>query len=155
MQLRATIQTQLLLLEGVCGAGKTTVCSALRNFDCGREILVLDQHFTYAPLVPFEDAGTLTDAQNFDFLQDRIHSLKELTLSPCERSRIIVLDSFHITQRCRPGVLSDDSFRRIDESLGRLRCRLVFLWIDDETLMQRTVLGRRNTGFARYAQKFG
>lgn len=149
------MQIQLLLLEGVCGAGKTTVCAALQELDCGREIVVLDQHFTYAPLVSQEDAGTLDNAKNLAFLQQRIRVLSEMLSRECKRPRIVILDTFHITQHLRPGVLTIESFHRVDASLKALQCRASFLWVDEKTLMQRTIVGRRNTGFERYAQKFG
>lgn len=139
----------------MCGAGKTTVCAALRDLNCSREIVVLDQHFTYAPLVSREDAGTLDNANNLDFLQQRIQVLSEMVSHECERPRIVIFDTFHITQFLRPGVLTIDSFHRVDEGLKDLQCRIAFLWGDEKTLWQRTIVGRRNTGFSRYAQRFG
>ncbi len=81
--------------------------------------------------------------------------MKALVDTGDEKDRIVVLDTFHITKMIRPGVLSNDSFCIVDAALVELDCRMAFLWIDEETLMQRRIVGRRGSGFARYAAKFG
>lgn len=146
---------KLLLLEGVCGAGKSTVSKALQKIGGEHEVVLLGQNFTYAPIAPAEDTGLLDNETNARFLGKQIAYLKTLLDTGDEKDRIVVLDTFHITQMIRPGVLSSDNFRIVDAALAELDCRMAFLWIDEETLMQRTIVERRGTGFARYVTKFG
>ncbi len=146
---------RLLLLEGVCGSGKSTASRALQKIGGQHEVVLLSQSFTYAPIVPAEDAGLLDNETNARFLSKQVAYLKTLLDSGDKKSRIVVLDTFHITQMIRPGVLSSHNFKIVDAALADLDCRVVFLWIDEETLMQRTIVERRGTGFSRYAAKFG
>ncbi len=59
---------KLLLLEGVCGAGKSTVSKALQKIGGEYEVVLLGQSFTYAPIAPAEDAGVLDNETNACFL---------------------------------------------------------------------------------------
>lgn len=60
---------KLLLLEGVCGAGKSTVSKALQIIGGEYEVVLLGQSFTYAPIAPAEDAGLLDNETNARFLR--------------------------------------------------------------------------------------
>jgi len=108
-----------------------------------------------AYIAPAEDAGLLDDGLNAHILQKQVAYLKKLLETDSKKTRVIILDTLHVTQMIRPGVLSKESFRVVDLALLQLCCRIAFLWISKETLMQRTIVGRRGTGFARYASKFG
>lgn len=141
-------RARILLLEGTCGAGKTTLGKALT----GEGDVFLSQRYTYAPLVPAEDAGTLSGEENRRFLLDRLQEIRGRVAELSKESRIII-DTFHVTQRVRPGVLTTAAFREIDESLAELGCGLLFLSIPAETIHERLVEGRRDTGFATYAAR--
>jgi hypothetical protein len=67
---------------------------------------------------------------------------------------LFVLDTFHITQRVRPGVLFGAASRCCDQVLHELGYRTVLLEVPDPVLLERVIVRRRDTGFARYASKF-
>lgn len=150
----------LLLLEGTCGAGKTTLARRLTRgagpplgdfADQGEELELVPQSVTYGPLVPFEDAGTLDDRRNREHL-DRVVDDLEARLRCGHR---LVVDTLHLTQRVRPGCLSPESFHAIDARLLELGARVVVLHISEPAFIDRVIEGRRGTGFARYIQKYG
>jgi hypothetical protein len=144
----------LLLLEGICGAGKTTLAGRLSRDACERglpPLEVVPQSVTYGPLVPFEDAGTLDDRRNRDHLDRVVDRLADRV----QRGHRLVVDSLHLTQLVRPGCLSAESFHTIDARLLELGARVVVLHISEQTFIDRVMEGRRNTGFARYIQKYG
>ncbi len=145
-------KAQLLLLEGVCGSGKSTLCAFMHDTQPD-EVVIIDQKFTYAPIAPAEDVGLLDDELNAHVLSKQVGKLA--TLIEDSSARVVVIDTLHITQMIRPGVLSISNFQAVDRSLASLGCRTIFLWIDEPTIMKRTVVQRRGTGFARYAAKFG
>lgn len=128
-----------MLVEGTCGAGKTTLARALVARDA--TIALADQRETYGPIALREDAGTLDDAFN------RAHLLGVAT-----RLRRHVVDTLHLTQRVRPGVLSAASFEEVDALLDGI---LVIVQVSPAALWDRVVVGRRGTPFRRYAAKFG
>ena len=65
--------TQLLLVEGTCGAGKTTFARALARRD--PRVRVFEQRETYAPVAPHEDAGTLDSALHEEILTSIVRSI--------------------------------------------------------------------------------
>jgi thymidylate kinase len=147
----------MLLLEGTCGVGKTTLLRAMEELTSERgspALTVLGQRFTYGPIAGAEDAGILDAELNEQILQRllrRIITVHEQQI----QGTLLVLDTFHVTQRVRPGVLSDAAFRACDQVLQQLRCRTVLLEVPDSVLLERVTVRRRDTGFARYASKFG
>jgi hypothetical protein len=146
----------MLLMEGACGVGKTTLLVAMRELSTNRGSLVLrvlDQRFTYAPIAPAEDAGILDAELNAQILKRLIQRVASIRRE--HPDALLVLDTFHVTQRIRPGVLSEQAFHACDQSLRELGCRTLLLEVPNKVLFERTVVGRRGTGFARYASRFG
>jgi cytidylate kinase len=144
----------LLLIEGTCGAGKTTLARFLARDARERGLSPLEvvpQSVTYGPLVPFEDAGTLDDRRNREHLDRVVDRLADRM----QRGQRLVVDTLHLTQLVRPGCLSPKSFHTIDARLLELGARVVVLHLGEPTFAERVIEGRRNTGFARYIQKYG
>lgn len=143
-----------LVLEGICGAGKTTLRTRLLEETRSRglsPVEVIGPSVTYGPLVPFEDAGTLDDASN----REHLGRLVDDFASRVSRGHRLILDTLHITQLVRPGCLSEESFLHIDARMRALGACLVFLRIPESTFVERVVEGRRDTEFEAYARKFG
>ena len=144
------MRRRVLILEGTCGAGKSTLLKRLS--ETTQVGSVWTQKTTYGPIVLDEDKGTLDDSLNFSILQ-RLTMRLEDELQ--QQNRGLVLDTFHITQYLRPGVLTKKSFTAIDQKLESLGARIVFLTMSKDDIAERTILQRKHTGFFNYIQKYG
>lgn len=149
------MSSAVVLVEGSCGAGKTTLIAvaAERARSAGVTVRVFGQRETYAPIAPSEDAHILDDELNFAILS-RIVSSIEKARTGLALPSLVLIDTLHITQFVRPGFLSVDSFDRVEERLAALGSSVVFLRAERETLRERAVEGRRGTGFRRYIEQF-
>lgn len=143
-----------VLVEGVCGSGKSTLIDgiAVAMSEHGASLVVMSQKDTYGPIAPLEDAGCLDDQRNVEVLRDVVAGAR-IVLE--DGPVILLIDTLHLTQAVRPGVLSAQSFHEIDASLASIGARVVFLVAKEETIRRRTIDGRRGTGFAGYAARFG
>ena len=142
----------LIILEGTCGAGKTTLRNALPSTLAGLRARHMSQRETYAPVVPAEDSGTLDAALHASLLREIIASVAR---EAANSSQILVVDSLHATHFVRTGTLTVDAFQEADRMLHALGAVVVMLRISASSIRKRTVEGRRGTGFRTYAQKFG
>lgn len=138
-----------VVVEGTCGAGKTTLVRALAAELDGAA--VLGQRITYAPLVADEDAGTLDAAKHASLLD----VIVDVVAEAAAHARVVLVDTLHLTQRARLGTPDDVAFVRIHDRVEALGARTVLVRVRPETIVARTIVGRRGTGFARYATKFG
>lgn len=141
----------VVIVEGTCGSGKTTLLKAASSMSVGREVSVLFQRTTYAPIAPMEDDGTLDDISNRRALLDILQQVRTEVTS----RRLVFLDTLHATHFVRGGVLSLGSFKEIDQALHSLAAFVVVLEVDEEAIRTRAIVGRRDTGFYEYAKKFG
>ena len=139
-----------ILFEGTCGVGKTSLARAVAAELAAEDVVTLLQDRTYGPVAPLEDAGTLDDATNAALLHGILHEIARHVAA----HKVVLVDTLHLTQRVRPGVLGDSSFRAIDMALSELRATICFLEAPRETIFERAIVRRRGTGFLRYAQKF-
>jgi thymidylate kinase len=147
-----TPHTPLIILEGTCGAGKSTLLGALPAHLMGLETRCMTQRETYAPVVPAEDSGTLDASLHAQLLGViTAHVAREAA----EPSRWVVVDTLHPTHFVRTGTLTLASFLEADRQLHALGAVTVMLRVSAACIRARTVIGRRGTGFHRYAQKFG
>ena len=137
----------ILLVEGTCGAGKTTLSAALARKE---GVQLLPQRLTYGVVAPLEQLRALDDGLNHVLLGRLIDWLKR-TDRP---DRWLVVDSLHLTQWVRPGVLGLSSFASIDKQLARIGARGVLLVVTRETVRQRVIVGRAKTPFRTYAAKW-
>jgi hypothetical protein len=154
--------TRILIVEGTAGIGKTTLLTKLLRRYAGTErprtVLHLTQAHTFGPLVPGDDAGTLTAEQNLAHLEDlgemlawHVHALAHET----KPKFFGLLDTLHLTHCHRPGVLQFDDVRAFDEWLAHRGARLLLLRAQPQTLWERCIVARRGSDFLRYAQRFG
>jgi hypothetical protein len=149
--------SRVLLVEGTSGVGKSTLIDRLlRRYVAQRParklrtLLHLSQAHTYGPLAPGEDSGTLTVDENLRHL-DRVVSLLEwqvCALAAETRVKFLaIVDTLHLTQCHRPGVLTWDQVRGFDERLVRLGARLLFLHGTPATLWRRGIEPRAQGEF--------
>ncbi len=116
-----------------------------------REVVVLDQKTTYAPIAAREDAGTLDDEYNRRALHAIVRRIRDEHVA----GHLVLVDSLHATHVVRAGVLSTSSFTDIDRTLHDLGAVIVVLRISEDTIRRRALVGRRGSGFYEYAMKFG
>src|SRR5215469_13004977 len=153
-----------LLVEGVPGIGKSTLIDALIRRYIGsvaprkiRTFLHLSQTYTYGPLAPAEDAGTLTVADNLRLLEHIVELLEWLhaDLNYSGKQSFVLIDGLHLTHCLRPGVLNWENAAGMDRRLAAVHCRLLLLRGSDETIRSRAIQARAGWEFLDYARKFG
>lgn len=144
--------SKLVIVEGTCGAGKTTLLRAASQEFLDREVVVVGQNTTYGPIVPAEDAGTVSEESNVTVLNAVIASLQAVL---AQRECLVLVDTLHFTHFVRLRVLSHESLRVIDQAVGELSPLVVALQISEASIRDRTIAARRGTGFYEYARKFG
>jgi hypothetical protein len=149
--------SRILVIEGVPGVGKSTLLDALmRRYVAEapprqpRTLVHLTQAHTYGPLVPAEDAGTLTVGENVRHLDAVVQSLEWLAgaLTAERRPKLFTLvDTLHLTHCQRPGVVAWDDVAPIDRRLAALGAKLLFVHAGADTLWRRGIVPRRDTQF--------
>jgi len=155
-----------LIVEGTHGAGKSTLIDALIRKHVSesperkvRTLLHLAQSHTYGPLAHGEDAGTLTVAQNIAHLEHIVEMLEWLERSVRDHQRaacFAIVDTLHLTHCVRPARVQWEDVAPIDERLGRIGCKLLFLEGSPQTIRARGIEAAAGTQFlTEYAQKFG
>jgi hypothetical protein len=155
-----------LLVEGIPGAGKSTLIDALIRRHVGaaparkvRSFLHLAQTHTYGPLASAEDSGTLTVAANLDHLARIVAVLEVLSngvQNPAHPPCFVLVDTLHLTHCLRPGVLAWTDAQSIDSRLAALRVKLLVLRAEPGAVWERLIYDRAQTQFLReYCSKFG
>lgn len=142
----------LVLVEGTCGAGKTTLLRATEPMFDDRDVRVLLQRTTYAPIAAREDDGTIDDRTNRSVLLEIVDGIRHELTAP---RRLVLVDTLHATHFVRVGALSVESFIEIDRELHDLGALVVALRISEASVRKRAIVDRRGTGFCNYARKFG
>ena len=157
----------MLLVEGTSGVGKSTLLDGiLRRYIRDRPprkvrtLLHLSQAHTYGPLAQREDRGSLTAGENSQHLETIVSLLEWHVRALTAESTVKFLglvDTLHLTQCHRPGVVVWNDVQRFDDRLARAGVRMVFLRASPEIIWQRGILPRADDSFIRvYAhQRFG
>jgi hypothetical protein len=154
-----------LLVEGTSGVGKSTLIDALirRHVDLAkprkiRTLVHLAQSHTYGPLALSEDKGLTVDA-NLRHLERIVGTIEWLHASVQGQTRpwcFVLVDTLHLTECVRPGVVKWNDVEAFDQRLAAVGCKLLFLRGTPATIWERGIKPRVDEQFIReYARKFG
>ena len=141
---------KILLVEGTCGTGKTTLLRGLlRKYACQedkpRTILFITQAHTYFPIMS-DDLPALPGKKEHRQHLRKIIKMLEWNLEGLQPSKWYALhgliDTLHLTHAFRPGVLTWSELTYIDQYLGALGAKMIFLEAQHQTLWDRLIVGR-------------
>lgn len=149
--------SRILVVEGTSGVGKSTLLDGLVRRHVAqspprklRTLLQLTQAHTYGPLVPAEDACTLTVADNLRHLDAIVRQLEWLAgalVAERQLKLFALVDTLHLTQCERPGVLGWEDVAPLDRRLAALGAQLLFVHAGAATIWQRGIVPRRDAQF--------
>jgi hypothetical protein len=145
------VRARLVIVEGTCGAGKSTLLGRIPGLFACEQVRLFSQRDTYAPIVPAEDAGSLDDRTNLLALRGIVGCIR----AAVGGHHLVVADTLHATHLVRAGALSLSSFDSIDAEVRSLGALNIILRLSIDSIRRRTIVGRRDTGFYQYAQRFG
>lgn len=158
-----------LLLEGICGTGKTTLLHSLQRAERFTDrtypsSIVLSEHQTQRVLEYKERVDGLVVADNLALLEQHVayfealqHHLDEMVW--CNNGQTAmripyILERFHFTHVYHYSHMAWEDVAEIDRRLGELNCKLCVLTIDDAVLEER-IISSRNASWRRYISRFG
>jgi hypothetical protein len=161
-----TTPCKALLVEGTSGIGKSTLIDALIRRHAAmakprkiRSLVHLAQSHTYGPLAGPEDRGTLGVEENLRHLERLVGMIEWLHGSVQEHTRpwcFVIIDTLHLTQCVRPGVVAWPDVAPFDGQLAALGCKLLFMRASASTIRERGITPRIKDQFIQaYARKFG
>lgn len=158
------MNAHILLVEGTCGTGKSTLIRALltrhvTEEERPRTLVHLSQAHTYFPLA----SADLPQPPGKRQYREHVRRLLRLTdlagdpgLEPRRWFTVFgLIDTLHLTHAFRPGVLSWAELGYVDQHLAGRGARMVFLRASPETLWERVIVGRGSPAFFAYQRKFG
>jgi len=158
-----------LILEGVCGTGKTTVFHSLQQSErfSRRSFLsaiLLSEHQTQRVLERKEREVGLTTADNVGLLNQHVSYLEAVQnrlgqMEWCQDNRTnmripYVLERFHFTHVYHYNHMSWSHVEKVDRRLAKLNCKLCLFTVDDSALRDRIITGR-NADWRRYLSRYG
>jgi adenylate kinase family enzyme len=158
-----------LILEGICGTGKTTLFRALVQSDRFvhkpyLSTIALSEHQTQRVLERQEREAGLSCADNLALLDQHVSYLESLRnrldqMEWCDNNETpmrlaFLLERFHFTHVYHYPHMTWKDVMEIDYRLAQLGCKVCLLTADDATLEQRLFHGR-DPGWLSYIKRFG
>jgi len=158
-----------LILEGICGTGKTTVLRAIVQSDrfvkkSFLSSIVLSEHQTQRVLERKEKEEGLTSADNLALLDQHVRYLESLRdrldeTDWCQNNRTnmrvpYIFERFHFTHIYHYSHMNWEDVQNIDSRLANLNCKLCLFTIDHSLLEHRIITGR-TSGWLDYLKRYG
>ena len=158
-----------LILEGICGSGKTTILRSILQSDRYRDrpflsAVVLSEHHTQRVLERQENEAGLTPEDSVRLLDGHVSHLESLNerlarMDWLERNRTgmrvpYVFERFHFTHACHYPHVRWDHVEPIDRRLAALNCRVCVLTVPEERIHERIIAGR-DAGWRDYLRRHG
>ncbi|MCF7818946.1 MAG: hypothetical protein K9M54_13800 [Kiritimatiellales bacterium] len=158
-----------LILEGICGTGKSTILRSLQQSErfyrrSFLSAIVLSEHQTQRVLEQKEREVGLTTADNVGLLDQHVSYLEAVRdrlnqMQWCQNNRTnmrvpYVLERFHLTHVYHYPHMTWEHVQPIDRRLAGLNCKLCLLTIPDAVLRER-IIANRNAAWREYLSKYG
>ena len=161
------MNTHIILLEGTCGTGKSTLIKGLltrhvAEEDRPRTLVHLSQGHTYFPLASSDLPATPGKRLCREHLRRLLRMIDLPDVPELRPARWFTLfgliDTLHLTQAFRPGVLNWAELAYVDRFLFDRGARMIFLRASPETLWRRLILERGASSveyLSLYQRKYG
>jgi thymidylate kinase len=158
-----------LILEGICGTGKTTVFRTLLQSDrfvqkSFLSSIALSEHQTQRVLEQKEREKGLTSADNLVLLDQHITYLESMRdrldqMQWCESNRAnmripFLLERFHFTHVYHYPHMCWEDVQGIDSRLANLNCKVCLLTID-ESIFEHRIITSRDSAWREYLRRYG
>jgi len=158
-----------LILEGVCGTGKTTLFHAIVQSDrfvqrSFPSAIALSEHQTQRVLERKEREEGLSSKDNLVLLDQHVSYLESLRdrldqMQWCNDNRTnmripYVLERFHLTHVFHYDHMSWESVEDVDSRLANLNCKLCLVTMDD-SMMEHRIITSRDAGWREYLKRYG
>jgi len=160
------MKSKIILIEGIPGAGKTTLINSLiKNYILANEkvrtLVSLSQSHTYSPVISEENSFYASKNENLNHLDKILQFLKWGISSGSSESLsnfFCLIDTLHITHCFRPGNISWPDIVKYDKTLADVNCKLIFMKALPETILERAILPRskrENLYLTKYQKRYG
>jgi thymidylate kinase len=158
-----------LILEGICGTGKTTLLRALvQSARFTRKTflssIVLSEHQTQRVLERKEREQGLAVADNLTLLDQHVSCLESmherLDQMPWRANNrtnmrvVFLLERFHLTHVYHYSYMSWDDVKGIDARLAKLNCKLCLLTMDN-SIFKKRIIDSRDSAWREYLGRHG
>ena len=158
-----------LILEGICGAGKSTVFREIQKSDRFTQrpfssAILLSEHHTQRVLERKEREEGLLVSDNLSLLDQHCSYLEDLNarldqMPWCENGRtnmclLYLFERFHFTHVYHYADMSWSAVQEIDARLARLNCKVCLLIIDESVLVDR-IIHSRDAAWREYLSRYG
>mgnify|MGYP003591832669 CR=1 FL=1 len=158
-----------LILEGICGTGKTTLFRSITQSPqfsrrTALTAMAMSEHHTQRVLEEKERKEGLCLADNLSLLDSHVSYLELLNrrlaqMKWCENKRTnmricYLLERFHFTHVCHYSHVAWENVQPIDARLARLNGKLCLLTVDESKLEERILAGR-DAGWHEYLKTHG